>query len=200
MASPSTTICPDLTGSRPKRARTNSDLPLPMSPPIPTISPPRPRLRQPRHAACCERVVDFDIWHQLHHRLHFFTKIVVRTRPTFVSERRSSHPIRSVLTRSRRVSRLAPCGSTSTLIWRRIFRTAAPSSRASARNSPRKVSPNSRNSRLSMDQAQVPDAIGVAAISPRPSFAARARGHGRCSTPSVISRTPLVKPRSSAIS
>ena len=56
MASPSTTICPDLTGSRPKRALTNSDLPLPMSPPIPTISPPRPRLREPRHAACCERV------------------------------------------------------------------------------------------------------------------------------------------------
>jgi hypothetical protein len=128
MASPSTTICPDVIGSRPKRARTNSDLPVPMSPPIPTISPPRPRLRQPRHAACCERVVGFDIWHRLHHRLHFFAKIVVRTRTTLVSERRSGHPIRSVLTRSRREARRKACAEnpSSGVVGGRCRRTTPP--------------------------------------------------------------------------
>ena len=52
-------------------------------------------------------------------------------------------------TRSRAKSKPVRCGSTSTSTWRRTFRSAVPSIRASVRNLPKKVSPNSPSFRSS---------------------------------------------------
>ncbi len=62
-------------------------------------------------------------------------------------------------TRSRSRSSPAQSGSTSTSTWRRISRSAAPSSPASEPNSPRKVSPNSPSCRSSTARPRPDDKL-----------------------------------------